>query len=134
MRISEIVASYMANNVGSMLDEPTVGKLLMLAIRMYAGHATISDMPPLCGVVHSAVSPDDDNFALNDFDLNLSELSIIRPLFDLYCEHGNAIMLEASRSMGIDAYGRSSSEVSGDVKEYEMALPRMAFYCQPELI
>jgi hypothetical protein len=133
MLLSDVVSVYMANNVGSMLDTPAVAKHLMRAIRQYAGHAVVAALPPLTGQAHSPI-PATDDIAANNFDLNLSELSIIRPLFELYCEHANALMLESSRAMGIDPFGRTSSEVMADIKEYELAMPRLCFFWPPELI
>ncbi len=60
-------------------------------------------------------------------NLNNAEWAIIRPLFLLYVERENAIYLEASRSLGLEVYGRSVSEISGDITQLEMDLPHLAF-------
>lgn len=128
MKLSQVVSAYMANNVGSMLDEQQVGKQLMRAVRLYAGHASIAALLPATPMQVT------DDIAAHDFELTTGELAIVTPLFNLYCEHANATMLEASRGLGIDVFGRSSSEVLGDIKEQELALPRLCFSIMPELI
>lgn len=56
-----------------------------------------------------------------------SDWALIRPLFLLYCEREQALMLESSRVMGVDVFGRATSEVQGDITAYESDLPRKAF-------
>lgn len=56
-----------------------------------------------------------------------SDWAIIRPLFLLYCEREQALMLESSRVMGVDVFGRSSSEVLQDINTAEAELPQKAF-------
>jgi hypothetical protein len=56
-----------------------------------------------------------------------SDWAIIRPLFLLYCEREQALMLEASRVMGVDVFGRASSEVQMDINTAESELPQKAF-------
>ncbi len=60
-------------------------------------------------------------------EVSLSDWSIIRPLFLLYCEREQALMLEASRVMGVDVFGRASSEVQQDINTAEAELPQKAF-------
>jgi hypothetical protein len=60
--------------------------------------------------------------------LTPSEWAIIQPLFNAYVDHENALRLEASRGLGLDVYGRSSSELASEIKQLEMDLPRKAFY------
>jgi hypothetical protein len=45
----------------------------------------------------------------------------------LYVERENAVYLEASRGMGLDVYGRSVAEITGDITNFEMELPKLAF-------
>jgi len=56
-----------------------------------------------------------------------SDWAIIRPLFLLYCEREQALMLEASRVMGVDVFGRATSEVQQDINTTEAELPLKAF-------
>jgi hypothetical protein len=53
---------------------------------------------------------------------------MIRPLFLLYLERETALQLEASRGMGIDPFGRSSSEVAGDIVQMELGYPHAAAF------
>jgi hypothetical protein len=61
-------------------------------------------------------------------ELTVGEWSVIRPLFVLYVERENAMLLEASRAAGIEVYGRSVSEVAQDITMMETeTLPNRAF-------
>lgn len=62
-----------------------------------------------------------------DTEVTASDWALIRPLFLLYCEREQALMLESSRVMGVDVFGRSSSEVQQDITTYEAELPQKAF-------
>jgi hypothetical protein len=44
---------------------------------------------------------------------------IIMPLFRLYVEQKNAVRMEASRTAGIEAFGRTASEVQQDINQME---------------
>lgn len=61
-------------------------------------------------------------------DITISEWSLIRPLFLLYVEREAALQLEASRVMGADVFGRSSSEISGEILQVESEMPHKAFW------
>lgn len=63
----------------------------------------------------------------DDTVVSPSDWAIIRPLFLLYCEREQALMLEASRVMGVDVFGRASSEVQMDINTAETELPQKAF-------
>jgi len=60
-------------------------------------------------------------------DITISEWAIIRPLFILYVERENALHLEASRGMGVDVFGRTTSEISSDIQQLEEKIPFLAF-------
>lgn len=62
-----------------------------------------------------------------DTDLSISEWALIGQLFRLYVEREEAKQLEASRGLGMDVFGRSSSEIVMDIKEAEGELPHRAF-------
>lgn len=64
---------------------------------------------------------------LDDAEVTESDWVLIRPLFLLYVEREQALMLEATRVMGADVWGRSSSEIQGDINLYESELGRKAF-------
>lgn len=61
-------------------------------------------------------------------EISVSEWALIRPLFLLYIERENSIQLEASRGLGVDVYGRSSSEIAGDITQMEASLPHTAAF------
>lgn len=63
-------------------------------------------------------------------ELTLSEWAEIRPLFMLYVERETALQMEATRGMGADVFGRSSSEIGGEIMQMEADLPRRVF-CLP---
>jgi hypothetical protein len=111
---------------GNLLDENTVLAQALAATRFYAGYAIIRarDIPP--------AEPDEDPVPVppidGELDIGESEWAIIRPLFLLYVERETALQLEASRGMGVDPFGRSASEISGDIAQQEMDLPHKAFF------
>ena len=103
---------------GNLLDEDTVLAQAVASARFYAGFAAL--------VRHDgagAVREID-----GDSDITLSEWALIRPLFLLYAERETALQLEASRGMGIDPFGRSASEISAEIAQYESDMPRRAFF------
>lgn len=118
--------------VGNILDTPVVLAQAIAATNFYAGYAPLS--------AHLAIPvPDPAPDPVIPFpeitgstDVSVSEWALIRPLFLLYVERENAIHLEASRGMGIDVFGRSSSEIAGDITVMESGaeLPHRAA-CYP---
>jgi hypothetical protein len=92
------------------------------------------------GEIAALVSPDDDPDApalelTVETELTNSEWAVIKPLFLLYVERENARALEASRTQGVEMYGRTVSEVEADITRYEEGdLPRFAFHQNPETI
>jgi hypothetical protein len=68
-------------------------------------------------------------------EITPSEWALIKPLFLLYVERENARALEASRMQGVDPYGRTVSEVQGDIERYETGdMPRLAFFQPVETV
>ena len=102
---------------GNLLDDTQILAQALAAARFYAGFAAI---------VSQIVVPAPTDVA-DSTEISLSEWALIRPLFMLYLERENAIQLEASRGMGIDPFGRSSSEVQNDILQAEDAMPLKAF-------
>lgn len=105
---------------GGVLDSLVVMAQALRAARFLAAYAALAahaDEDPA-----PAITP--------DTEISVSEWALISPLFLLYLEREQAIYLEASRGMGLDVYGRASSEVAGDIAQAEANLPRLAF-CQP---
>ena len=98
----------------NLLSADQVEALAVAATRFYAGYADFADADVM------EISP--------ATDLTDSEWAVIRPLFLLYVEREQAIQLEASRGLGVDVFGRSVSEVSGEIAQAEAELPHRAFY------
>lgn len=104
---------------GNLLAAPDVLAQAMAAASFYAGFAEIRSrvvIPPAAVPALSGTT-----------EINESEWALMRPLFMLYIERETALQLEASRGLGMDVFGRSSSEVAGDIVQIEMELPHRAF-------
>lgn len=149
MKLSLLVSAYLKHlPMGIVLDESQIMRNLRKAVRLYCGYATLKSAPseaelntlnlvqggfpaplPPVGDVHSPIN-EDDGYQLppdQDFDINPSELAIIQPLWMLYNEWENAQSLEASRSQGLDVYGRTTGEVAMDIREREQMMPSICF-------
>lgn len=123
MKLSALVAAYLANPpVGVVLAEPQVARCLKKAVRFYCGFAELASVAP------SPIDATDSIEGAQDVELTLSEYALIRPLFDLYVELENAASLEASRALGLEVYGRSTSEIHQDIAARESEMPALAFY------
>lgn len=148
MLLSKIVEQYLANlPVGIVLEDSQVMRNLRRAVRFYCGYATLKSAPseaelfvlsfveaglpaPLfpVGDVHTPIDESESELPPGqDFDLSASELAILGPLWRLYNELENAQTLEASRSQGLDVYGRATSEVEADIRDKESLMPSMCF-------
>lgn len=103
---------------GNLLDGDAVLAQAIAATRFYAGYASITSREGAGAAAGIG----------GDTEVSESEWAVIRPLFLLYVERETALQLESSRMMGIDPYGRSSSEIGSDIGQYEAGLPRLAFY------
>lgn len=128
MLLSEIVTGYMTPApAGLMLDADEVGKQLKRAVVYLAGWAVLDNLLPVSPVVASPVTA---TSLINDPDIDLTtgEWAAIKRLFELYVEHENAVMLEASRSQGADVFGRAVSEIQSEISQYELDLRKLAYY------
>ena len=115
--------------VGQMLDQHTVMAQAVAAVVTYRGLAQLEEdrqrieaepaLEPREEIDHETLVSD-------------SEWAILRPLFLLYIERETALMLEASRGLGVDVFGRTASEIASDITAFEQELPRKAFL-QPAL-
>jgi hypothetical protein len=103
--------------VGTLVDESVVTAQAVAATRFYCGYATLT--------AREGIDPEPPIDA--DTDITESEWAIIRPLFIAYVEREVAIHLEASRSFGVEPYGRSASEINTDITQIETDLPHKAF-------
>lgn len=153
MLCSALLAAYMQERpLGNILTDEQIARHLKAAIRKYCGYATLRnapsefeqtqnaaieaglvppDLPKYGQGIHSPVDATNTFTGEQDFDLTPSEYAIIEPLFRLYVELENAMGMESSRSLGIEAYGRTTPEVQAEIQLREEALPRAAFYCAP---
>lgn len=128
MLISDLINSYLDPlPVGLVLDRTDVEKALKEAIRFYAGYATLSGLPLAADGIHSDINAT-NGIDDPEFELNHSEWSIIKPLFERYVEKTNQVALEATRGMGLDVYGRTVSEIQMDIATLEAEMPQKAFY------
>lgn len=138
MKLSEIITAYEADRpAASVLPIEDVRRLLKSAVRFYCGYATLRSVDPApedrdaVPVNHTAIDASNSIAATQDFDLNPSEWSIIKPLFDVYVERENASHIEASRAMGVELFCRAVSEIQADVNEREREMPKLAFMEPP---
>lgn len=100
------------------LDPATVLAKAVAATKFYAGYANLE--------VNDGVDPPLPAVAENT-DISDSEWALIKPLFVLMTELETSTQLEASRGLGVDVFGRSSSEVQQEINQYQMELPQKAF-------
>lgn len=116
--ISELSANFAEKErpAGNLLDEVAVLAQAVAAVRFYSGYAALA--------AHAGVSPAPE--ISGDTVISVSEWAIIRPLFMLYIEREQSLQLEATRHMGLDVFGRSSSEVQGDINQVELSMPHLA--------
>jgi hypothetical protein len=113
--IANLTATFVLQKQGVMLDIGAIGNLAIAATVFCAGY---------CDLVAGVVG---DDISLTT-DVTTSEWAIIKPLFSLYVEREQGIMLEASRGLGVDVYGRTTSEIQMDIKQMEDEMPKKAFY------
>lgn len=100
-------------SAGNLLDADTVTAQAVAATRFYAGFAELDSQ---AGEIDAAT------------ELTDSEWALIRPLFLLYVEREQALHVEASAMLGVSGFGRSTSEVAGEILQAEAELPRRAFF------
>jgi hypothetical protein len=60
-------------------------------------------------------------------ELTIHDWGIITPLFIAYIAREEAKLLEASRIMGVDVFGRSVSEIEAEIRTLEDDLSRRLF-------
>lgn len=138
MTLAELAESYLAALPGLVLDEAQTTAMAVAAARFYAGYGDIisvsqSDVllsAPGAGEAYP-VAPDPAPAQRADLpirnlglitgttDISTGEWAIIRPLFVLYCERGNATLIEATRGLGVDVFGRTVSEVAQAIESME---------------
>jgi hypothetical protein len=119
--IAEMAAGFCDSErpAGNILEQKDVLAQAIAATRFVAGYMQLTSSP-------DTIDPD----ITENTRLSTSEQAIIRPLFWLYVERETALQLEASRGLGVDVFGRSTSEIAQDISALEMEIPHRAF-CQP---
>lgn len=100
----------------NILPPDSVTAQAVAAVSFYAGYAELT---------HLADGAEIDG----DLEVTLSEWAEIRPLFVLYVERESALQMEATGILSAGGgFGRSSSEVGGEIGQLEADLPRRVFY------
>ncbi len=122
MNIFELVDEHLTaeQSTGNLIDVPRGRACGIEAARMYAGFGALTDST----VINL------DAITGNTI-LDVSEWAVIKPLFMLYIERESSKVVEASRGMGVEMFGRAVSEVVADILQYERDLPRLAFEQEP---
>lgn len=118
--LSSLVERFLVQERGAanILAPSAVTAQAVAAVGYYAGFTEL-ETPPADGEDISEST-----------DVSLSEWAEIRPLFMLYVERETALQLEATRSMGAEVFGRSSSEVGMEITQLEVDYPRRVFCLQ----
>jgi len=124
--VADLVDRFTQNErpVGNLLDDAVILAQAIAATNYYAGYADLETHLAIPVTEPLTPYPDIDDMT----EISVSEWAIIRSLFLLYIEREQALQLEASRGMGIEPFGRSSSEVAGDITQYETELQHRAFF------
>jgi len=105
------------------IDSEVALSQAVAAAKMYSGWAVMETFQDSDGV-----SPEVIPEVTADTEISQSEWTIIRQLFLLYLEKEEAFELESARSMGVELFGRSSSEVVQEISLFETEkLPKLAF-------
>lgn len=114
MILADLVERFMVDERGAanILPVESVTAQAIAAVSFYAGYAKL----------------DDESQISDQIDVTVSEWAEIRPLFVLYVERESALQMEATRSMGADPFGRTSSEAASDITQLEQDMPRRVFY------
>lgn len=130
--LRELAENFCANErpEGVIVSFETVLAQLIAATKFYLAYA----------VGYKFINPDQDDITQTELptmqeitaehELTMSEWGIIRPLFLLYVEREAALNLEASRLMGVDVFGRSTSEIQSEIQQVEAEMHSKAF-CEP---
>lgn len=141
MTITELIEAYTAGRVGLMLTADELEDCALRATRYYAGYGKITSIDGADNQPAAGELPTDPPAELGeaypikalaaiavDVELTVGEWAVISPLFNLYVEQATAVRLEASRSGGIEPFGRTSSEIHAEITLMESeTLPQRAF-------
>lgn len=115
--LTALVERFADNERGAanILPIESVTAQAVAAVSFYAGFAELTSLEEGADIDGS-------------LEITLSEWAEIRPLFLLYVERETALQMEATRGMGADVFGRSSSEVGGEIMQMEADFPRRVFF------
>lgn len=130
MQLTKLVDRFFGEEspVGNVIDDTLALALAIAATSFYSGYADLIEHASI-PILDPAPDPPEPYPEITSVtDITVSEWALIRPLFLLYVERENAIQLESSRGMGIDVFGRSSSEISSDITQKEAEYPKKAFF------
>jgi hypothetical protein len=147
MKLDELADEYLADNPTLVLDEVQTRKAAIAAARYFASYGdirslsqadTLLEAPGAAGQYPAEPEPVPPQrgalpikaLALIDGDtvVSVGEWAVIGPLFLLYTERLRAQMVEATRGLGVDVFGRSVSEIEQDItRMQEETLPAKAF-------
>lgn len=118
--IDALVDNFLTNErpYSVVRDPAIVLAKAIAATEFYAGYANLE--------TNDGVDPPLSVVDANT-DISYSEWALIKPLFVLYLELEASTQLEASRGLGVDVFGRSSSEVQQEIAQYQMEMPQKAF-------
>lgn len=122
-KLSDLATEYTehSRSVGVVLEAQQVQQQALDALRFYAAYGPVKSISAEPG--HVADMDDLDG----ETSLTTGEWAFIRPLFVLYVEKENALHLESSESLGVQVYGRRSSEVVQDITQAEELIRMGAF-------
>lgn len=140
--LGQIADEYCAARaIGLMLTPDEVLDCAVRAAMHYAAYGNISsisgtDTTPAAGDLPAdPPEPLTESFPVKNLNeitedtvVTVGEWGVMGPLFSLYVELKNAVRMEASRSSGIEAFGRTVSEVQQDITLMETeTIPQRAF-------
>ncbi|CDG00388.1 Putative uncharacterized protein [Avibacterium paragallinarum JF4211] len=117
MTVSELAENYSGHlrPTGLVITDDVILSQALKATRYYEGFGGL------------AFSEEGSKQITPDTPLTKSELTVISPLFELYVERENALILEASRTLGVEVYGRTVSEINSDIVQKEQEIQHLAF-------
>lgn len=116
--LASLVARFVDSERGAanILPPESVTAQAVAAVSFYAGFAELTYLA-------------DGEEIDESLEITLSEWAEIRPLFVLYVERENALHMEATGILSAGGgFGRSSSEVGGEIAQMEADFPRRVFY------
>ena len=117
MTVSALAENYFSNlrPTGIVITQDVILAQAIKATRYYEGFGGLE------------LFDDRESLITEDTPLTKSELAVISPLFELYVERENALILEASRALGVEVYGRTVSEINNDIVQKEQEIQHLAF-------